>query len=126
MGRYLNRSEYAEKRNALLLEMQIKLEKVDGDGKVLRIAALVEYFPPNIGSDRRIFEIMKRLALKHEIHFVILPPIRMLVEGTEENVRPFHGDKIVFKMRARKILGKHWKSQKNINCCSKSFSFAMA
>jgi len=97
MGRYLNRSEYAEKRNALLLEMQIKLEKVDGDGKVLRIAALVEYFPPNMGSDRRIFEIMKRLALKHEIHFVILPPIRMLVEGAEENVRPFHGDKIVFK-----------------------------
>lgn len=44
----------------------------------MKIAAFVEYFPPQLGSDRRIFEIMKRLSHKHEIHFIILPPFRAL------------------------------------------------
>jgi len=63
----------------------------------LKIVALVEYFPPDMGSDRRIFEIMKRLALKHEIHFIILPPIRMLLIGAEKILRTFHGNKIISK-----------------------------
>jgi glycosyltransferase involved in cell wall biosynthesis len=43
----------------------------------MRIAVLVEFFPPNLGSDRRIFEIMRRLAKKHEIHFIVIPPLRL-------------------------------------------------
>ena len=42
------------------------------------MAVLVEHFPPSLGSDRRIYEIMKRLAEKHEIHFIVLPPFRVL------------------------------------------------
>ena len=44
----------------------------------MRIAVFVEFFPPNLGSDRRIYEIMTRLSTKHEIHFFVLPPFRML------------------------------------------------
>jgi glycosyltransferase involved in cell wall biosynthesis len=44
----------------------------------MRIAVFVEFFPPNLGSDRRIYEIMTRLARKHEIHFLVFPPFRML------------------------------------------------
>lgn len=44
----------------------------------MKLAALVEFFPPKLGSDRRIYEIMSRLASKHEIHFVVAPPFRAL------------------------------------------------
>ena len=44
----------------------------------MKILAFVEYLPPKLGSDRRIFEIMKRLATKHEVHFVVFPPFRVL------------------------------------------------
>jgi len=43
----------------------------------MRIAVLVEFFPPNLGSDRRIFEIMHRLASRYEIHFIVIPPLRL-------------------------------------------------
>lgn len=39
-----------------------------------RIMVMVEYFPPRLGGDRRIFEIMKRLSSRFDIHFVTLPP----------------------------------------------------
>lgn len=39
-----------------------------------RIAVIAEYFPPRLGGDRRIFELMKRLAKKYDIHFITLPP----------------------------------------------------
>lgn len=44
----------------------------------MRIAVFVEFFPPKLGSDRRIYELMRRLSKNHEIHFVVLPPFRML------------------------------------------------
>jgi len=46
--------------------------------RMMKIAVFVEYLPPRLGSDRRIFEIMKRLSSKHEIHFIIFPPFREL------------------------------------------------
>jgi glycosyltransferase involved in cell wall biosynthesis len=39
-----------------------------------RIAVIAEYFPPRLGSDRRIYEIMKRLSKKYDIHFLVVPP----------------------------------------------------
>lgn len=42
----------------------------------MKVLAFVEYFPPRLGSDRRIFEIMKRLAARNEVHFVVFPPFR--------------------------------------------------
>ena len=44
----------------------------------LRIAVFVEHFPPRMGSDRRIYELMKPLAKKHEISFVCVPSFREL------------------------------------------------
>jgi glycosyltransferase involved in cell wall biosynthesis len=39
-----------------------------------RIVVIAEYFPPRLGADRRIFELMKRLSKKYDIHFITLPP----------------------------------------------------
>ena len=39
-----------------------------------RLGAFVEYFPPRLGGDRRIYEIMKNLSQDYDIHFFILPP----------------------------------------------------
>lgn len=39
-----------------------------------KIAVIVEYFPPRLGGDRRIYELMYRLSSKYDIHFLILPP----------------------------------------------------
>jgi glycosyltransferase involved in cell wall biosynthesis len=44
----------------------------------MKLAVFVEFFPPNFGSDRRIYEIMTRLSKKHEIHFLVFPSFRML------------------------------------------------
>jgi len=45
----------------------------------MKVAVFVEYLPPRLGSDRRIFEIMKRLSHEHEIHFIVFPPFRVLL-----------------------------------------------
>lgn len=44
----------------------------------MKILVFAEYLPPKLGSDRRIFEIMKRLSNRHEVHFVVFPPFREL------------------------------------------------
>lgn len=38
-----------------------------------RVVVIAEYFPPRLGADRRIFELMKRLSKKYDIHFITLP-----------------------------------------------------
>jgi glycosyltransferase involved in cell wall biosynthesis len=48
----------------------------------MKVVVFVEYFPPELGSDRRIFEIMRRLSQKHEIHFIVLPSMRGLLDRT--------------------------------------------
>ncbi len=44
----------------------------------LRVSVLVEHFPPRMGSDRRIYELMKPLAKRHEINFLCVPSFREL------------------------------------------------
>jgi len=44
----------------------------------MKLVVFVEYFPPRLGSDRRIYEIMKRISKTNEIHFVVMPPFRLL------------------------------------------------
>jgi len=51
----------------------------------MRIAVFVEYLPPRLGSDRRIFEIMKRLSHEHETHFIVFPPFRVLLEKLQKD-----------------------------------------
>ena len=53
---------------------------------MMRIVAFVEYFPPKMGSDRRIFELMKKLSKYHEVRFVVFPPFRILM-GKAENIK---------------------------------------
>jgi glycosyltransferase involved in cell wall biosynthesis len=67
----------------------------------MRIAVFVEFFPPNLGSDRRIYEIMTRLARKHEIHFLVFPPFRMLSSKISSPQKRFHlqGREIITKER---------------------------
>jgi glycosyltransferase involved in cell wall biosynthesis len=65
----------------------------------MRIAVFVEFFPPNLGSDRRIYEIMTRLSKKHEIHFLVFPPFRMLsgkISSQQDNLH-FQGREIITK-----------------------------
>lgn len=65
----------------------------------MRIAVFVEFFPPNLGSDRRIYEIMTRLSKKHEIHFLVFPPFRMLSGKISSPQDRFHlqGREIITK-----------------------------
>ena len=58
--------------------------------RMMRIAVFVEYLPPRLGSDRRIFEIMKRLSGKHEIHFIIFPPFRELRNKPKQTSNKTH------------------------------------
>ncbi len=51
----------------------------------MKVIVFVEYLPPRLGSDRRIFEIMKRLSHKHEIHFIVFPPVRILLNKKQKN-----------------------------------------
>jgi glycosyltransferase involved in cell wall biosynthesis len=44
-----------------------------------RIVALVEFCPPRLGSDRRIYEMLTRLPKHHEVHFIVFPPSRALL-----------------------------------------------
>ena len=43
---------------------------------MLRIATFVEFCPPSLGSDRRIFELLSRLDQTKDVHFVVFPPGR--------------------------------------------------
>jgi glycosyltransferase involved in cell wall biosynthesis len=54
----------------------------------MRIIVFVEYLPPRLGSDRRIFEIMKRLSRRHAIHFIVFPPFRALLEKIKNREVP--------------------------------------
>jgi len=51
----------------------------------MKVLAFVEYLPPKLGSDRRIFEIMKRVATRNEVHFVVFPPFRELRDKSFRN-----------------------------------------
>ena len=61
----------------------------------MKLVVFVEFFPPKLGSDRRIYEIMKRISKTNEIHFIVMPPFRWLSGKflpTEGKFR-FHLDK---------------------------------
>jgi glycosyltransferase involved in cell wall biosynthesis len=66
----------------------------------MKVTVFVEYFPPKLGSDRRIFEIMKRLSKKHEIHFVVFPPFRTLTENSNQSRNTFDNSNSSLKENA--------------------------
>jgi len=85
----------------------------------LRVAVLVEYFPPRMGSDRRIYELMRRLVGKHEVNFLLIPPFRELCgmvisetysfSNTMENLY-IHKGIIVYRVEIPKIIKRLWRS----------------
>jgi len=73
----------------------------------MKVLAFVEYLPPRLGSDKRIFEIMKRLTGRHEVHFVVFPPFRELRDKPfldERDSRTYSGKEEVM-VRCEGILG---------------------
>jgi len=66
----------------------------------MKVTVFVEYFPPKLGSDRRIFEIMKRLSKKHEIHFIVFPPFRTLTESSNQSGNTFDSSSSSLKENA--------------------------
>ncbi len=73
----------------------------------MKVLAFVEYLPPRLGSDRRIFEIMKRLTSRHEVHFVVFPPFRELRDKSflgKQDSRTYSGNEEV-TVRCEGILG---------------------
>ena len=79
-----------------------------------RIAIIAEYFPPRLGSDRRIYEIMKRLSKKYEIHFLTLPPsytlfIRKIDKNYAEKNYPVACDGMLgHKLNLPKMITQFW------------------
>ena len=87
-----------------------------------RILVITEYFPPRLGADRRIFELMKRLSDKYNIHFVTLPPsyvlfIRKINSCNEERDQVFYEGIMGHSLRLPRPIHKLW---------TKSFVFAFA
>lgn len=64
-----------------------------------RLGVFVEYFPPRLGGDRRIYEIMKNLSNDYDIHFFILPPSYTLfireIESEQERKEEFIYDNMM-------------------------------
>jgi glycosyltransferase involved in cell wall biosynthesis len=50
--------------------------------------AFVEYFPPYLGSDRRIFELLRRMRSWRVVHIVV-PPLRALVGNCESRLSSY-------------------------------------
>lgn len=87
-----------------------------------RIAVIAEYFPPRLGGDRRIFELMKRLSKKYDVHFITLPPSYTLFIRKLDSYNKEVNQVICEGMRGHrlglpKLLWKLW---------TKSFLFAFA
>lgn len=81
-----------------------------------RLAVFVEYFPPRMGSDRRIYELMRRLAGKHEINFLLIPSFRELrgMLNAENSNCPsthtyIHEGIIAHRIGIPEIIEKLWK-----------------
>lgn len=82
----------------------------------MRIVVLGEYFPPRMGSDRRIYELMRRLVGKHEIIFLLVPSFRelygMLLKSKTPNCPATHTHIyegiIAHRIEIPKIMKKLW------------------
>jgi len=87
-----------------------------------RIVVIAEYFPPRLGADRRIFELMKRLSRKYDIHFITLPPSYTLFIRRIDSCQKEEGQVLVEGMRGHRLSlpGLIWK------LWAKSFLFSFA
>jgi len=75
----------------------------------LKVTTFVEYFPPRMGSDRRIYELMRRLASKHEIHFIIFPPVRALINKSSTITKETNSKNATISITHDGIVGHYLK-----------------
>lgn len=78
-----------------------------------RIVVVAEYFPPRLGADRRIFELMKRLSRKYDIHFLTLPPSYTLfirkIDSHDKQKREFAYEKMSgHRLGLPEIISRFW------------------
>jgi len=84
---------------------------------MIKIAALVEFCPPRLGSDRRIYELLTRLPNDYKVNFIVLPPTRALLgliplpsQHERENEKSLNKNVIAYYISAPHSLQKSWKS----------------
>ena len=83
----------------------------------MKLAVIVEYFPPRMGSDRRIYELMRRLSGKNEVEFLVVPSFRESIgltarsgtNGSNLSLEKEHARIRVHKIDTPRALGKLWK-----------------
>lgn len=82
------------------------------DMNMHRILVFVEHFPPRMGSDRRIYEIMRRLnKRKYNIYFIVLPSFRKLKDNIESVINTCNqknGNINVYYIQIPKTLIRIW------------------
>jgi len=84
----------------------------------LRITVFAEHLPPRMGSDRRIYELMKRITERSEVNFVLFPSFREL-QGTlrpekrESAVGTYKCEGIIaHRLEIPNVIRKLWKINK--------------
>ena len=99
----------------------------------MRIVVIVEYFPPRMGSDRRIYELMKRITRKNKIHFLTIPSFHEL-RGTlqTKNCDTFstlnsyvQEDINAYRIEIPNILRKLWKKSLKLAYLLSMFLFTL-
>ncbi len=65
----------------------------------MRLLTVVEYFPPVLGHDLRIYELSRRMPPGWEVHFLVLPSVRRLLIGDRTDNVPTAQDGHVVQHR---------------------------
>ena len=55
----------------------------------MKLAVFVEYFPPHMGSDYRIYQISKGLIKEFNLFFAVFPPLRALGNITDNSLKSY-------------------------------------
>ncbi len=77
----------------------------------MRMLAVVEYFPPVLGHDLRIFELARRLPADFDVRFIVLPRLRALLEpqGLEDQVQTHDSRVVPIPLELPKWLRGAWR-----------------
>lgn len=83
---------------------------------MIKIAALVEFCPPRLGSDRRIYELLTRLPSTYKVNFIVLPPSRALLglipmplQHEKENEKSLTNNITAYYIPMPHFIRKSWK-----------------
>jgi glycosyltransferase involved in cell wall biosynthesis len=84
---------------------------------MIKTVALVEFCPPRLGSDRRIYELLTRLPSDYKVNFIVLPPSRALLglipmppQHKKENEKSLTEKATAYYVSAPNFLRGSWKN----------------